>query len=473
MEDAPVVPKGTGACTCLRVVFGAGGNLARTKFIPAVTNDMMSVPKSERWKWPTLWADMIPIDDFGEYLTTRLQTESPATLKLEAWADLLATAEFKQVGQTAEEARELFAEVVQFLRHNPKATVQFYLAVPYGANIRILEWAAHYLGDAGVGNRLYFFSEKPLEITPDALLTIKGLLTKMGVAEDHFGIVEHFALKPFFEEALCPESPLAKLMTQIGTRRWKKVLFVVKEKIGTEGRVYDGIGVDSMLNHHAFMEAVVFMSLLRELRSDSDQRKGVLLAQILCELRRRMVLPSGQYFVCRDDYNPPSSKPHSQSEQYVPTGIHLRYDVRLGEGEMVEVESTHTKNTDEKVTRARIEGDNWSLDLLMDGFKKGIRGFGWRLVEDDKIVEEHFEALPLERACGYPEVARAVRLKQMGKFMPSEFQRCSNELFMPLLLLLDQTPIGERIWFDKGENVMARVNADVLRPLHHRAEALA
>ncbi len=470
MEDAPVVPAGT-SCKSLRVVFGAWGNLAREKFVPAIVNDLGSVPKSERWRYPILWTDVVPVSDFAESLTTRISGSSPATLKLEAWADMLTYSKFQQVG---DDARELFAAVVEFLRRNPKATVQFYLAVPYGANIKILEWAAEYLGGAGVGDRLYFFSEKPLEITSEALRRIQELLAQMGVRDDHFGIVEHFALKPFFEQANSDDSPLAKLMSRLGGRRWRKVTFTVKEKVGTEQRVYDGIGVDSMLNHHAFMQAVVFRFLLTWVQPGSDKRKGALLAQVLCEIRRRMVLPSGKYLVCRDDHNPPQSKPQlTPGDVYVPTGIHLRYDVRLEDGEMVEVESSHTKNTNEKVTKARIDGDGWSIELLMDGFRKGIRGYGWRFKEDEQVVEEHFEALPLERACGYPEVARAVRLKLMDPFMPFEFQSCSNQLYMPLLLLLDKTPLRDRVWFDKGEDVLANIPAESLIPLHHVAEVMA
>ena len=463
MEDALVVPEGTGAFDCAVVIFGAGGDLMARKLGPGFVKDLDSLPKAERRRYKFIGADLIPMDKYEEFLEDRFEDHSPGTLKLEAWQDFSSSLEYHHVGRGMEEARALFSCVAQFLRHNPKATVQFYLAVPHTANIKILEQAVHYLGGTGVGSRIFFVSEKPLEISAASLERIKHLLELLGVPEGNFGVTEHFDKKPFFEHALNTESSLAKLMGRIVQRKWRKVIFTVKEKIGTEKRAYYGIGIDSMLNHHAYMMAVVF-GFLFTVSSIVGKRKGFRLSQVLCDVAKRIVAPWGQYLCCRQDHCPP---------QHVPTGIHLRYDVKLDNGELLEVESSHVKNTDEKVTKARIEGDNWVLELLMDGFRKGVRGYGWRLWENGTIAEEHFEALPPEKACGYPEVVRAVRLRRMDEFMPLDFQQCSNGLFMGLLERLDKIPVGERMWFDIGDAVLERITPETLRPLHQEVEAVA
>ena len=435
-------------------VFGCG-NLMDVKLAPAIVRVLSEMHPDEAEQVRFLIGDHIPRPDFGTHIEHSLRESAPKSLTLTGWPRFRKTRCYHNIPDTTGE-KAFFDEVRRFL-DSTDGKVVFYLALPYKQNPVALERMARYLAETKMGHRMWVVTEKPLVIDDMELKRVERALKALGVTAARFGIVEHFGAKPFFREAVNPESDLGLLLRKVVLRKPRSWEIQIMEMVGTAGRDFPGVGVDSMLNHHAYCKAVLGSYLFGKwggLTNPHD--RAVTFAETLCHIAGQARNIKGQYLICRQDHGGslPSGEP-----QHIPTCLHLNYDLVLPDGDTLRMVSNHAKNTDKKTTLSRLQGDDWVLELQMEGDRAGDRFYGWKFWENGELTVDQVFDVSRDRACGYPSVVRWMLEGDMHEFMSTNFQRCSNGFYMPILGQLDRSNQDERrIWFDRGDNPLLQIH---------------
>lgn len=484
----------------LIVLVGSLGDLFQKKLLQALWNTRLEfLDRGETRPFHVLSTDVRDFPPDTQNFRAFLEAAGHRNVRnsgVSGWKEFLDDDfEFVKSGRDVEQSRELFARIKAYKERHPNAPVVFYLSIPYSSNIPVLKQIRHYLRGVEWSRDIYVVLEKPAEVTVEAVRKIKSLCIECAIPPENVGIVEHFVLKHGYRQFLrwAYEDPTHREVLK--GDYLAKVTVKVTERIGTEGRAYDGILVDSALNHGAALLASVLGNpwdngfdklrtslpprlkrLYFEVPTDGSMREEVARQrydEFESKLKRR-----GAYGICIED--------HCGPDRTVPTGLLIRCNPttnRLNGSTLLEYQ--HQKNAPIKYTGIgftfkngngsptvywdfMIDGEEPETQARIWGFKKSSNAL---LSSDERdrrrLIESHYESVPDRFVDGYPHVIAAItgfgqpdRRPKMNELMGLDFQENSILALEGTAKVLDST--DRRIHFHKGQDPFWNIREEAL-----------
>lgn len=343
--------------------------------------------------------------------------------------------------------------------------------------------------------------EKPAAIKLEDIERLRQLIISYNLPMSHVRIVEHFAFKEGYRKFLDAAYSGIKNQLLRSDHGLKEVFWLCQEMIGTEGRAYPGVVIDSVLNHMATMLASSLTAPFDNGRQESWPSRirdglrclyyaapgevGALSEEELFERREAFYKELGMRFMpafCIEDY---SNNLEGSAARVVPTAFYMEFrprNVRF-DGSTV-FRMVHAKNAIRKTllvdyryenghsSRHFIEEhDAWLTYPDLRNDNRPLAWFGSQERENrqrlDHVhslfrIERSGTQVPPELGDGYRRLlelfATADRPEQLWPFNTLEMQENALQVFGPIQEIIDSLPASELdpktakrvVWYHKG-----------------------
>ncbi|MCB0324170.1 MAG: hypothetical protein KDD69_11380 [Bdellovibrionales bacterium] len=461
----------------LVLLFGFCGNLFTEKLLWGLFVDfrqrMHGIPRNLK----VLGIDLqeIAAEQLPNFIDQRADA-GKVNRSLTGWNEFVKTFTYRNIGgehRRPDSAKfgRLCQEVRRWMAEHQDGQVQIYFALPHTAMPPTLKLFA----DAGMDFRSYadqtsLLLEKPSAIDLETLQTTKRLSTRIGMKLDRVRQIEHWRFKPGFNQMIHVLYGNTTLNEAFHRPFVKRIILRVSEMIGSNGREYHGVGVDSFLNHMMFffglalgnpldegperVNNMITHRLARHVFDPNPEQTEEENLRLEQELYQR-INARGCYGVCHED--------RGGSDQAIPTAMIVQLVAQSNRLFGTPVVLIHQKNGPTKTTQLEVDfqkGDRW--EYVADGYScfgtrewrfsqylQGLRPEGHGSLP---FVLSGGESIPPEHQDGYPALVTAFLDGKLDLFMPLEFQEIGIRIVMPWLQQLDATSRDERVWFHRGSD---------------------